>query len=335
VASWTTRRHYRDDPPDDVGVGVVECELKRPAVSDGVRQSVSPLVTTANCGKTADRWLGRDAVWGGRSSGSTRRYIGVQLTHTVRGKFLGVGSWGGATYSNYWRMGHQPCKNGWTDRVVVLGDEWGVAKESCIRLASTLAPSGQYVWAIVRGGYEWVWRQKWRRGLISNYFGQSCYCKFFFTCATLCLRGVCYGPVSVCLSVCYCVKTAKKIKLSFGIGAIFGSSYKAIEGYFAVYQKSTSPQTLDVKFCHDRRKCFKLSSIDDRCVYIAPGVHICLQHGGSSVADETLVTVISRKRCETDYAMMWMFATARYTGCDSYTANRIVPLSAAFPCRFT
>jgi len=27
VASWTTRRHSRDDPREDVGVGVVECEL--------------------------------------------------------------------------------------------------------------------------------------------------------------------------------------------------------------------------------------------------------------------------------------------------------------------
>jgi len=27
VASRTTRRHSRDDPREDVGVGVVECEL--------------------------------------------------------------------------------------------------------------------------------------------------------------------------------------------------------------------------------------------------------------------------------------------------------------------
>ena len=38
----------------------------------------------------------------------------------------------------------------------------------------TSAPSGKYSWTIVRGGYESVCHQEWRRGLFPNYCGQSC-----------------------------------------------------------------------------------------------------------------------------------------------------------------
>jgi len=51
-----------------------------------------------------------------------------------------------------WRVGkirYLSCKNGWTDRSVVLDVEWGWHKKSCIRWTST---PDEYGWKTVCGG---------------------------------------------------------------------------------------------------------------------------------------------------------------------------------------
>jgi len=68
------------------------------------------------------------------------------------------------------RLNQSSCRFAW--------ECMGGPKESCIRLACTLAPRSNYGWTIVRGGCKWVCYQGWRRGLfLADGFNLSPGCK--------------------------------------------------------------------------------------------------------------------------------------------------------------